>query len=179
MRRVRVLVVDDSVMMRRLVSEMISADPELEVAGIAHHGSIALAKIPQVAPDVVTLDVDMPVMDGLETLRRLRGLYPDLPVIMLSGLTEYGAKSTIEALAMGASDYVTKPSGIGSGASTVEQVRDDLLGKIKALGFRFIRQQRRPSQPPPKKPPGPLEIVVIATSTGGPNALVQLLPGSR
>jgi two-component system chemotaxis response regulator CheB len=175
MRRVRVLVVDDSVMMRRLVSEMIAADPELEVAGIAHHGSIALAKIPQVAPDVITLDVDMPVMDGLETLSRLRSEYPDLPVIIFTGLTEYGARSTIEALAMGASDYVTKPSGIGTGG-TVEQVRDDLLGKIKALGFRAIRHQRRPSRGPVQKAPGPMEVVVIATSTGGPNALVQLLP---
>src|ERR1700733_15673910 len=105
MRRLRVLIVDDSVVVRRMISDMIQSDPALEVAGIAHHGHIALAKIPQVSPDIVTLDVDMPEMNGLETLARIRAEYPDLPVIMLSGLAEDGAKLTIEALDMGASDY--------------------------------------------------------------------------
>jgi two-component system chemotaxis response regulator CheB len=179
MRRLRVLIVDDSVVMRRLISDLVLSDPAMEVAGIAHHGHIALAKIPQVSPDIVTLDVDMPEMDGLETLARIRAEYPDLPVIMLSGLTEDGAKLTIEALAMGAADYVTKPSGIGNNAASVAQVRDELLRKIRALGEVKLR-----------RPPGyhakegeddsvdrsRLEAVIIGVSTGGPNALVRLLP---
>jgi two-component system, chemotaxis family, protein-glutamate methylesterase/glutaminase len=158
---------------------MLLSDSSLEVAGIAHHGHIALAKIPQVSPDIVTLDVDMPEMDGLETLSHIHADYPDLPVIMLSGLTEDGAKLTIEALAMGASDYVTKPSSVGSNAASVAEVRDELLQKIKALGERKLRHRFKAH---PKNTTGDpadksrLEAVIIGISTGGPNALVRLLP---
>ncbi len=178
MRRLRVLIVDDSVVMRRLVSDMVLSDPELEVAGVAHHGLIALAKIPQVSPDIVTLDVDMPEMDGLESLARIRADYPNLPVIMLSGLTEDGAKATIEALAMGASDYVTKPSTIGTSSTSASEVRDELLKKIKALGSRKLSQRAKSRRSAKGEPSGQsrLEVVAIGISTGGPNALVQVLP---
>lgn len=179
MRRLRVLIVDDSVVTRRLVSDMILSDPALEVAGIAHHGRIALAKIPQVSPDIVTLDIDMPEMDGLETLARIRADYPDLPVIMLSGLTEDGAKFTIEALAMGASDYVTKPSGVGANATSVAEVRDELLRKIRALGegkLNRMAKSRRKNEKGDPADKSRLEVVIIGISTGGPNALVRLLP---
>src|ERR1700744_3901894 len=100
MRRLRVLIVDDSVVMRRMLSDMVQSDPALEVAGIAHHGLIALAKIPQLSPDLVTLDLDMPEMDGLETLKRIRVEFPNLPVLIVSALTEQGTKSTLDALSM-------------------------------------------------------------------------------
>ncbi len=170
------LIVDDSVVTRRLVSDMIQSDPALEVAGIAHHGRIALAKIPQVTPDLVTLDIDMPEMDGIETLSRIRAEYPELPVIMLSGLTEDGAKLTLDALAMGAADYVTKPSGVGTNPASVEETRTELIGKIKALGMgKLIRQpsSRRKGDDDERSR---IDVVVIGISTGGPNALVRLLP---
>jgi two-component system chemotaxis response regulator CheB len=134
MRRLRVLIVDDSVVMRRMISDMVLSDPSLEVAGIAHHGRIALAKIEQVSPDLVTLDLDMPEMDGLETLARIRADHPDLPVIMVSALTERGTQKTLDALAMGATDYVTKPSNLLPNPASAAEVREELLGKIKSLG---------------------------------------------
>jgi two-component system, chemotaxis family, protein-glutamate methylesterase/glutaminase len=176
MRRLRVLIVDDSVVTRRLVSDMIQSDPTLEIAGIAHHGRIALAKIPQVSPDIVTLDIDMPEMDGLETLTRIRADYPDLPVIIVSGLTEDGAKLTLDALAMGAADYVTKPSGVGINPSNVEQTRTELIGKIKALGAGKLSRKPGSRRAGAGEERSRVEVVVIGISTGGPNALVRLLP---
>jgi len=111
MQPLRILVVDDSAVIRRVLSRLLAADPELVVAGTAGNGIQALARIPEVKPDLVTLDIEMPGMDGLETLVEIRKLYPKLPVIMFSTLTERGAVATLDALARGASDYVTKPSG--------------------------------------------------------------------
>jgi two-component system chemotaxis response regulator CheB len=130
---IRVLVVDDSVVIRRLVADALAADTEVEVVGVAANGKIALQRIPQVNPDVVTLDVEMPEMDGLETLKQLRRKYPRLPVIMFSTLTQRGAEATLDALALGASDYVTKPANVGGVTLAVQRVRDELLPKIKAL----------------------------------------------
>src|SRR5882724_10870848 len=112
--RTRVLVVDDSVVIRKLLCDTLSQDAELDVVGSASDGRIALAKIAQLTPDLVTLDVEMPVMNGLETLAELRKLYPKLPVIMFSTLTERGASATLDALTLGASDYATKPSNTGN-----------------------------------------------------------------
>ena len=179
MRRLRVLIVDDSVVMRRMISDMVLSDPALEVAGIAHHGYIALAKIAQVTPDIVTLDLDMPEMDGLETLSRIRAEYPDLPVIMVSALTERGTQLTLDALAMGASDYVTKPSGVVPNSATAAQVREELLGKIKSLGAAHLSRtsgRSRRKATASETDHGRVEIVVIGVSTGGPNALMELLP---
>ena len=94
MRKIRVLVVDDSVVIRRLLTDILSADPDIELAGTAPNGRIALAKLPQLNPDIVTLDIEMPDLDGLSTLPELRKAYPKLPVIMFSTLTERGAIST-------------------------------------------------------------------------------------
>ena len=132
MRRIRVLIVDDSVVIRRVLREVLSSDKEIEIAGVAANGQIALAMMEQVNPDLITLDIEMPVMDGLETLRQLRERAPAVPVIMFSTLTQRGALATLDALALGARDYVTKPEG-NSIASSLERIRADLLPKVKAL----------------------------------------------
>ena len=132
MPKIRVLVVDDAVVMRRLISTVLESDPELEIAGIAPNGKIALARIPQVNPDVVTLDVEMPEMNGLETILEIRKLYPRLPVIMFSTMTHRGAVETVEALARGATDYVTKPANVGSISEGMDRLKSELIPKIKA-----------------------------------------------
>ena len=178
---IRILVVDDSVVIRKLLSDTLSGDPALEVVGTASDGRIALAKLPLLKPDLVTLDVEMPVMDGLEALAALRKLYPKLPVIMFSTLTERGAAATLDALSLGASDYATKPSNTGSPEAALERIRIELIPKIKALcgvahskfqplpGVRSAAKARVRSNPR-------IEVVAIGTSTGGPNALAEVLP---
>jgi len=110
MRPVRVLIVDDSAILRKLLSDLLASDAEIVVAGTAGNGRQALARILEIKPDLVTLDVDMPGMNGMEALVEIRKLYAKLPVIMFSALTERGATATLDALARGASDYVAKPS---------------------------------------------------------------------
>ncbi len=133
MTRIRVLVVDDSVVVRRLIAGALAAEPQIEVVGTAANGQIALAKIEQLAPDLVTMDIEMPVMDGIETVRALRRRGDKLPIIMFSTLTERGAAATFDALAAGATDYVTKPANQGSVAASLAKVADDLIPLIKAL----------------------------------------------
>jgi two-component system chemotaxis response regulator CheB len=186
MKKIRVLVVDDSVVVRRLVSELISTDPSLEVVGVAANGRIALEKIPQVNPNIVTLDIDMPDMDGLEALASIRRQYPRLPVIILSTFSERGAAVTLEALVLGASDYVTKPAHAGSAAIAMAQIRNDLLPKVKALCgresheartgvmFNSARWERR-MPAAAVQPHKRVEIVAIGVSTGGPNALSEIV----
>ncbi|HEY1189187.1 MAG TPA: response regulator, partial [Gemmata sp.] len=105
-RKIRVMVVDDSVVVRGILSEIIASDPALELAGVAVNGAQALERLPRLNPDLVTLDVEMPELDGLETLSGIRSRYPRLPVIMFSTLTDRGSVATVEALTRGASDYV-------------------------------------------------------------------------
>ncbi len=184
MRKIRVLIVDDSVVVRQLVSKVLSEDPAIEVAGTAPNGHIALARIPQVKPDLVTLDLEMPEMGGMETLDGIRRLHPRLPVIMLSAYTEHGARETLMALSRGAQDYLTKPSGLGTEARALEHVRDGLVPKIKALCHDAAGAAAYPAIPFPKEIPAPeaaerlgrADVLVIGTSTGGPNALAVLLP---
>ena len=130
---ISVLVVDDSVVVRKLVTSVLDADPDLAVVGTAPNGRIALAKIAQLRPDLVTLDIEMPEMDGLETLRQLRRTDRALPVVMFSTLTERAAQATLEALSLGADDYVTKPANVGSVTAAMEAVRAQLVPKVKAL----------------------------------------------
>ena len=181
-RKIRVLIVDDSVVMRRILSEVVAQDSELEVAGYAANGQIALNLLEQVAPDVVTLDIEMPVMDGLATLKAMRARRCYIPVIMFSTLTERGAEVTIESLALGASDYVAKPTELRGYASARDRIRDALIPKIKALS-RKKTDYPSPSQtvlaPPLRrrnKIAERIDVVAIGCSTGGPNALAQLLP---
>ncbi len=180
MKRIRVLVVDDSVVVRRILREVLVADPEIEVVGVAANGRIALSMIEQLTPDIVTLDIEMPEIDGLEVLRLLRTTMPRLPVIMFSTLTQRGASATLDALTLGARDYVTKPANVGSVGSGIERIREDLLPKIKALcGIREIAAPTLQAtvRTLPARPAGklPIEIVAIGTSTGGPNALAEVL----
>src|SRR6185369_17635569 len=127
------LVVDDAALIRRLVSEALASDPHIEVVGGAGNGRQALQMIPQTSPDLVTLDVEMPEMGGLETLRELRKRYPRLPVIMFSVLTERGCVDTLEALSLGASDYVAKPATTGGREAAEQRIREDLVPRIKSL----------------------------------------------
>lgn len=190
--RIRVLVVDDSVVIRRLVTHALSEDPAFEVVGSAANGAIALARIPQLNPDVVTLDIQMPEMDGLETLRQIRKQYPDLCVIMFSTLTERGATATLEALMLGANDYVTKAANVGSLDVSMAALRSELIPKIKQFFVLPGEPQAaapapvpaaagaRPS-PAPALRSAPLvrsrpKVVAIGVSTGGPNALSIVIP---
>ena len=109
-RPIRVLIVDDSAVIRRQLGEVLDSDPEIAVAGTAGNGQLALRRIAELKPDLVTLDVEMPGMGGIETLIEIRKLDPHLPVVMFSSLTGPGAAATVEALARGASDYAVKPS---------------------------------------------------------------------
>jgi len=192
MRKVRVLVVDDAAAVRRVVSDALASDPEVEVAGVAPTGRLALAKLPQLNPDLVTLDVEMPGMSGLETLAEIRTYYPDLPVIMLSAHTEQGAVVTLEALSLGASDYLAKPAGLPSPEDVQAYLREHLLPKVKALCAARIGHPASPlvARPaPPEAEPREAEprevrprveridVVGIGVSTGGPNALAAILSG--
>ena len=143
---VRILVVDDSVVIRKLMTATLGEVPGLEVT-TAPLGRIALAKIQQQQPDIVILDVEMPEMDGIETLRRIRKIAPHLPVIMFSTKTERGAAATIEALTCGASDYVAKPSNAGNVTIAMARVREELVPRIVALTGRRGRTLA-PTAPP-------------------------------
>jgi len=185
--KIRTLVVDDSVVIRRLVTHALSEDPEIEVVGSASDGLLALARIPQLNPHVVTLDIEMPNLDGLATLQRIRKQYPSIVVIMFSTLTERGAAVTMEALALGAQDYVTKASNSGSLDRSLESLRSELIPKVKQF-FRLAKTNAHP-EPVISALPSPArasntgagsgvfkQVVVIGVSTGGPNALATLIP---
>jgi two-component system, chemotaxis family, protein-glutamate methylesterase/glutaminase len=187
--RIRVLVVDDSVVIRRLVTHALEEDPLLEVVGSASNGAIALQRIPQFNPDVLTLDIEMPEMDGLETLRHIQREFRHLRVIMFSTLTERGAEVTLQALTLGADDYVAKPSNEGSLDRSMTRLREELIPKIKQFfhipGQVRISAPREPARAtsPSSNPNQVLQsarvrpkVVVIGVSTGGPNALAEILP---
>jgi two-component system chemotaxis response regulator CheB len=167
--KIRVMVVDDSVVIRRQVADELGLDPDVEVISTASNGRFALAKMEQATPDLVILDVEMPEMNGLETLVELRKKYPKLPVIMFSSLTERGAAETLDALARGASSYFPKPSTGGLEESR-RVIREKLLPEIKAL-VRRPKPYPAPAVSGRGLPPAKVEAVVIGASTGGPNAL--------
>jgi two-component system chemotaxis response regulator CheB len=175
--KIRVLVVDDSVTIRRLVSDELAADPAIEVVGTAANGRIALARVTQVNPDLIILDIEMPELDGLATLRELRKTHPKLPVLMFSSLTEQGAAASLEALALGATDYFTKPSGAGGLAASLKVIREELIPEIKAVCRRDAGVPTgAPVAAAKLLPPhtGRVEAVTIGVSTGGPNALAEV-----
>ena len=180
--KISVLVVDDSAFMRTALSRMINSDPELSVVATAPNGTEALEKIATLNPDVVTLDVEMPGLDGVQTMRCITARFPR-PVIMVSSVTVDDADTTFRALEAGAFDYV--PKQLASASLDIVHIRDDLIAKIKTAA----QSRRSPSNDiVPRKPPQaaassgretppimPL-IVAIGTSTGGPKALQEILP---
>jgi two-component system, chemotaxis family, protein-glutamate methylesterase/glutaminase len=190
--KIRVLIVDDAVTVRSRVSKVLSTVPEIEIAGVAANGRIALAAIPQTNPDVIILDVEMPDMNGLETLVAIREKYPELPVIMFSSFTIAGATITLEALSLGANDYATKPSNLGSIEAANEHILTNLVPKVKLFSKLFdaqnIEQQKQKAREIhlPTSPVLPdiysntstakIDVVAIGVSTGGPNALAEILP---
>jgi two-component system chemotaxis response regulator CheB len=187
-RRTRILIVDDSAVMRSLLRSVVCADAGLEVAGTAGDGGSALSAIENLHPDLVLLDVEMPVMDGLVTLRQLRARGHRMPVIMCSSLTQRGAKVTIEALACGASDYVAKPTGQSGREAAIRALSQELIPKIQALTGQpqppaiSPGAMRAPLIPLLAPPPRTQQIsstpvaLAIGVSTGGPAALEVLLP---
>jgi two-component system, chemotaxis family, protein-glutamate methylesterase/glutaminase len=196
MPRIRALIVDDAVVMRKLITEALARDPDIEVVGTAANGRIGLQKITQVNPDIVTLDVEMPDMNGLEMLREVRRTHPKLPIIMFSTLTRRGAEATLDAISAGATDYVTKPANVGSVNESIARLEQELIPKIKthcrailpsspqqgsaSSGAQRSATAARPGGAVPPRLPRPanarIEVVCIGTSTGGPNALADVLP---
>ena len=196
MTKIRVLVVDDSAFLRRNLPRILESDPSIEVIGTAANGVEAVRMVKELRPDVVTLDVMMPRMDGLTALKTIMRQAPT-PVVMVSATTREGARETFEALTLGAVDFVTKPSGPLS--LDIESVRSQLLEKIRvaysakakftATGdttgdrFRAVLRQLSGGKPQPatkphldSRPPDPKRLVALAASTGGPAALQMVLP---
>lgn len=201
MRRIRVMIVDDVAIVRRLVADALAVDPELQVVGMAANGREALAKIPALAPDLIVLDYEMPEMDGLETLRELKRTGSRVRVVLFSTYTRHGAKATLDALWLGADDYATKVSASDLVAAS-RCVQTELIPKIKALcpaddpapatAVLPAADALVPAGPPPAPraagtrgrdavrsaggvAPGRAEIVAVGASTGGPRALATLL----
>ena len=182
-KKIKVLVVDDSAVFRNIISTALATDKSVEVVGKAINGAIALEKTALLKPDVITMDVEMPEMDGITALRKIKKLYPDIAVIMLSVHTERGAELTVEALTAGAADFIAKPSDGKSFAENSERIKNDLLIRIKAFkSTRFI--QKSVSTKKTIVPPGasrvPVtrlqrDVIAIGSSTGGPDALKEVI----
>jgi len=179
-RKLRVLVVDDSLFMRAAIAKLLSGDGRFEVVGQARDGADAVDKVAALAPDVVTMDFNMPRMNGAEAVRAIMGRRPT-PVIMFSAHTRQGARETFEALAAGAVDFVTKPAGEVS--ADLRAIAEDLIGKLVAAAGARPRalapiQQAKPTFPVQLStwPPTGPRVVVVGVSTGGPAALSRVIP---
>ncbi|HJW44264.1 MAG TPA: chemotaxis response regulator protein-glutamate methylesterase, partial [Geothrix sp.] len=192
---IRILVVDDSPFMRKSLQKMLEEAPDLRVVATARDGIDALEKIQEHQPDIVTLDIEMPRMDGLTCLRKIMADHP-MPVLMVSSLTQEGAQATLDALSIGALDFIPKESGFAS--LSILQIQQDLQEKVRRLATspRFHRggaahpapaAPARPTVPAPKAPLPPpppgaglgspqADLLVIGSSTGGPKALQDILP---
>lgn len=173
---VKILVVDDSVFAQQVLTDLLNDDSDLEVVGVAHDGVEALEKIESLHPDVITLDIEMPKMNGLECLARIMETNP-LPVIMVSFLMVSGAKQTIEALELGAIDFVTKPS---KDTFTLVHIQKELIQKVKLAASIKVSKFKKVAAKKKAlseflKPPKNIELLTIGSSTGGPRALRDLL----
>jgi two-component system chemotaxis response regulator CheB len=183
MNKKQILVVDDSAFMRKIITDIVNSSESLEVVATARNGQDAIEKIKRYSPDAITLDVEMPVMDGLTALKIIMEEMP-LPVIMLSSVTKEGAEATINALEYGALDFITKPSSMFK--INTEDVRIELIEKLKIAVNVKVRASRKTAvkeviKPLPKyeskyKAGGLNKIVAIGTSTGGPKALQEVIP---
>ena len=175
------LVVDDSVVVRRLVVNALSQEPDVHVVGAAVNGRVALDKVALLAPDVVVLDIEMPVLDGIATLRRLRAEHPQLAVIMFTSPGEHTADQLLDAFSAGASDYVAKPAGALTALAARDEVRAQLLPRIRAVHRQpsaFDAPDGTPAARRRSLDPGapPYAVLGVGASTGGPDALAALLP---
>lgn len=176
MKKLKVLIVDDSAFMRRILSDILKKDSRLEVVGTARNGKDCLTKIPTLRPDVITLDIEMPVMDGLEALSCIMERHA-LPVVMVSSLTKEGAESTVKAISLGAVDFIQKPSG--SISLDMETLDKDVIRKVVVAGSAKVGKVKEYDPgctfpvPVDVKPKG--NLVAIGTSTGGPRALQSVL----
>jgi two-component system, chemotaxis family, protein-glutamate methylesterase/glutaminase len=194
--RIRVMIVDDSAVVRGLIHRWLEAEAGIEIAGVSINGADALRQVSQVKPDVMILDVEMPQLDGISALPKILSAAPGVQVIMASTLTQRNAKITIEALSLGAADYLPKPeTGRLAGADVFKR---DLIAKVRALGQRALRLRspqttmgapaastmHRPAVAPaprtytpatPLKPATALDALVIGSSTGGPQALREVI----
>ncbi|MGH8227937.1 MAG: protein-glutamate methylesterase/protein-glutamine glutaminase [Steroidobacteraceae bacterium] len=183
-RRIRVLIVDDSALVRQMLTDMLGRDPAIEVVGVAADAHIAREKIKQLNPDVLTLDVEMPKMDGLTFLRNLMRLRP-MPVVMVSSLAEHGADVTLDALALGAVDYLPKPKI--DIAATLGDYSEELIEKVKTAASASVRtldtRRAAPLALPATLRSGPTHlrttdrIIAIGASTGGTEAIKEVLTG--
>jgi two-component system chemotaxis response regulator CheB len=187
-RKIRVLVVDDSAVMRKLISNLLGRDPNIEVVGTAIDGDFALSKLETMKPDVITLDVDMPRMDGLTALRHIVTKHK-VPVVMLSSLTTRGAMLTMQALEIGAFDFVCKPKSSAQIGEMFEELIHKVKGAARSRTILFTGPLSLPSEPKAKpvvseaaRKPGRAnrrhskKIIAIGASSGGPHALRYLLP---
>lgn len=174
---IKVLIVDDSAFMRKVLSDIIHSDRELEVVGVARNGEEAIKKVQDLQPDVLTMDIEMPVMNGLDALAYLMSKSP-IPVIMLSALTQEGATATIKALEYGAVDYISKPSG--SISLDIDTKKDEILQKIKnasRVNVSRIKIIAKKSEKPKTdfKFKSGKKLIAIGSSTGGPQALISVI----
>lgn len=185
----RVMLVDDSAVVRRVLGDVVRRQPDLVLAGTATNGEEALSLVDELAPDVVVLDVEMPVLDGIGALKRLKQAHPKLPVVMFSTLTERGAAATVDALAAGADDYLTKPTAIAGPGGGFEAVVAKMLPLLRMWGSISYQRRHRVAQPPaqprpPRRSPSganrtgaqAVAAIVVGSSTGGPNALSAVVP---
>ena len=176
--KIRVLVVDDSALMRRIITRILEEDPEIEVIGTAKDGLDAIEKTESLNPDVITLDIHMPRMDGFSALEEIMKRFPR-PVVVISSLTREGAEATFEALKLGAVDYITKPSGTIS--LDITDIADEIREKVKVAARAKISHGKVLAAPKLRKKWGDITDVVvgIGASTGGPKTVVEILSDLR
>lgn len=176
---IRVLIVDDSALVRSMLRDIISGDPDMEVVGMASNGVEAIRAVSETSPDVVTMDIHMPDMDGLAALEYIMSKHP-MPVVMLSALAKKGAETTLRALELGAVDFITKPSHF---PSAVKEIREEVILKVKTaaqvrksiLRGAGRRKERKKLSAGRKARPRE-KLVVIGASAGGPKALAEIIP---
>ena len=194
MSEIKVMMADDSFVVRRILKDVLEKHDRIKVVCAARHGAEAVAAFPSVAPDVVILDVEMPVMDGIEAAAAIRAIDANVPILMFSSLTSRGAGATLDALTQGANDYVTKPAKVGHVDEAIDHIQTQLIPRVISWGDRKLTgQPTRPSatRPSATRPSATratttpaakapecqaVDLVAIGISTGGPNALASLVP---